>query len=345
LSQWDRNWQGEFMRIGTLLLLACSLVCPCVSFGQVVNPSFGPATSPSVIRPAPTVAFRNYVTVPDGPCGYPMAVQADCYQICRPCGPLHPICFLHRVGRMFDALLPCNMCCRGGGCGLFNHAGHQPWGHCSVCCGGAGGRGAGAACGNCGGLFGLGLLGGRGGCGGGCGGRSGCGGCVNPAGSVFDSCSTPSCTTGGHCYGCSSALPGFENPFVDDPEPPKAEPQPALPAKEVRRTLPQRQHTAAVVPARQPVPRAAAAAQSPYKIVTPQSSATAASATQPQAAPSPAGMRKTATQSVLRRASAEEEIREPARLPDYRQVAAPIVRSQSPEYQISDEVPVNPLRR
>jgi hypothetical protein len=324
------------MRIGTLLVLACGLACPCVGSGQEVFPSFGPASSPSVIRPAPTVAFRNYVTVPDGPCGYPMAVEADCYQVCRPCGPLHPICFLHRVGRMLDVFLPCNMCCRGGGCGLFNRAGHQPWGHCSVCCGG--GAGAGAGCGGCGGLFGLGLLGGRHGCGGGCGG----GGCVNPAGSVFDSCSIPSCTTGGHCYGCSSALPGFENPFIDDPVPPKAE---AQPAKEVRRSMPQRQHTAAATPVRQSSPITAAAAQSPYKIIAPEPNSTAASASQRQTAPSVAPTRKAATQSVLRRASAEEEIREPVRLPAYRQVAAPIIRSQSPEYQISDEVPTNPLRR
>jgi len=322
------------MRIGTLLLLALALACPGVSLGQVVNPAFGPATNQSVIRPAPTVAFRNYVTVPDGPCGYPMAVQADCYQVCRPCGPLHPICFLHRVGRMFDALLPCNMCCRGGGCGLFNHAGHQPWGHCSVCCGG------GAGGGGCGGLFGLGLLGHRNGCGcGACGGR---GGCVNPAGSVFDSCSTPSCATGGHCYGCGSALPGLENPFIDDPVPPQAA---ALPAKEVRRMPPQRQHTAAAAPASQPGPLARAAAQSPYKIVTPQADSTAAWASEQPTAPNAAPPRKNTTQSVLRRASAEEEIREPAHLPAYRQVAAPIVRSQSPEYQISDEVPANPLRR
>jgi hypothetical protein len=330
------------MRIGTLLVLTCGLFCPCASFAQEVFPAFGPASKPSVIRPAPTVAFRNYVTVPDGPCGYPMAVEADCYQVCRPCGPLHPICFLHRVGRMFDAFLPCNMCCRGGGCGLFNGMGHQPWGHCSVCCGGgAGGRGA---CGDCGGLFGLGLLGGRGGCG--CGTR---GGCVNPAGSVFDSCSTPSCTTGGHCYGCSSALPGFENPFVDDPEPPKAE---ALPAKEVRRASPQRPNVAATAPSSRLKPVTAApklsptkTVQSPYKIVTPQSSATAASEPQRQPAPSSTAPRKNATQSVLRRASAEEEIREPARLPEYRQVAAPIVEANSLEYPISDEVPANPLRR
>src|SRR5205085_1245987 len=53
---------------------------------------FRTATAPteSVIRQAPTDVWRNYVTVPDGPCGYPMGVQADCYNGCG-CG--HCCCF------------------------------------------------------------------------------------------------------------------------------------------------------------------------------------------------------------------------------------------------------------
>lgn len=189
---------------------------------------------PSVIRPASTTMWRNYVTVPDGPCGHPMAVQADCYNpTTRPCGPLHPICFSKRVGRMLDCLIPCNLCCSGGchGGGI----GGRTWGHCSMCCGGGGACGGG-----CSGWGGAGPACGGGSC------NSGC--CANPAGSVFDS--VPCCTIGGHCVGCSkttygcsdaTAPPMLNDPFQDDPvpaprqtmKPPKPTP---TPANEVRQT-------------------------------------------------------------------------------------------------------------
>src|SRR5262245_42733732 len=160
------------MRLGIFVCATCALVLPALAAAQDQS-TMAP---PTVIRPAPMPGWRNYVTVPDGPCGCPMAVETDCYNVCRPCGPLHPICFIRRVGRMLDGFLPCNMCCRGGhGCGLFHgcNLGVRTWGHCGVCCG----------TGSCGG------------CGGGpsCGGAPSCGvgpscggGCsVNPCGSAF----------------------------------------------------------------------------------------------------------------------------------------------------------------
>jgi hypothetical protein len=150
---------------------------------------------------------------------------------------------------------------------------------------------------------------------------------------VFDNCCTPSCTTGGHCHGCSSALPGISDPFQDDPLPPKPT---ARPATEVRRAAPQ---PARPVAARARVTTAAAAKPaSPYKIVA-----------APQAMQSRAVSRtalataaKKSSQSVLRQTSAEQNFYEPAPIKVDRSRVTPIVRSQSPE--VEDEVPVNPLR-
>ena len=57
------------------------------------------ATAPteSVIRQPPTDVWRNYVTVPDGPCGYPMGVQADCY---NGCGCVSLFCGCAEIRRM-----------------------------------------------------------------------------------------------------------------------------------------------------------------------------------------------------------------------------------------------------
>lgn len=125
------------MKSGMGLALAGLLAWPAIAAAQGMGGTQGPT---SVIRPAGYV-WRNYVTVPDGPCGPPMSVQADCYVPCRPCGPLHPFCFVHRVGRMLSCLLPCNLCCHRGCCGLHGCVLGGRWGGCGVCCG--------AACGGC----------------------------------------------------------------------------------------------------------------------------------------------------------------------------------------------------
>jgi hypothetical protein len=267
------------MRFSTFVIATCALCLPATATAQSYSRTTA-SQSDTVIRPAPTEGWRNYVTVPDGPCGYPMSVQADCYNGCGGggCCCFHPLVFLHRVGRMLDCLIPCNLCCRGGcgGCGHGCILGGRTWGHCSMCCGGpAGGYGPGAY--------------GGGGCG------------VNPCGSAF---APP--THGGHCYGCSSVVPGPGDTIIEDQVPrPTATPT-AIPAPEVRRT-----RTYKTQPAR-------------YQ-------------------DSPTG--NTPNPSVLRRASAEEDVREPARLyVDYPK-AKPVVRSQSPEAVRELEIPVNPLRR
>jgi hypothetical protein len=124
------------MKWGIGSALAGLLLWPAIAAAQGPGPV---ASSAGVIRPA-GYAWRNYVTVPDGPCGPPMSVQADCYVPCRPCGPLHPFCFVHRVGRMLSCLLPCNHCCHRG-CGLHGCVLGGRWGGCGICCD--------AACGGC----------------------------------------------------------------------------------------------------------------------------------------------------------------------------------------------------
>src|SRR4029079_11796750 len=134
--------EGGIMRLRTFLS-ACFLMLPAFGAAQAQTQSYlgdHELEPRSVIRPATTNMWRNYVTVPDGPCGYPMAVQADCFNpSTRPCGPLHPICFSKRVGRMLDCLIPCNLCCSGGchGGGI----GGPTWGHSSIWC--RGGRNCG----------------------------------------------------------------------------------------------------------------------------------------------------------------------------------------------------------
>jgi hypothetical protein len=296
------------MRLSGFVLATCVLVLPAVAAAQGYS---GAPAPDGVLRPATTVGWRNYMTVPDGPCGPPMSVETDCYVNCRPCGPLRPICFLQRVGRMLDCLVPCNMCCRGG-CGILHgcHLGGRTWGHCNVCCGGACGGGS---------------------CGGGCG---GC--CSNPCGSVFSSCCTPSCTTGGHCHSCSSALPGLSDPFQDDPLPPKPT---ALPATEVRRIPTYRSQPA--------ISRAPAAGPmaSPYKIVRDPNNP--APVVRSSSRPNPAGgSHSRQPQSVLRRASADQAATEPRQFQVDRTSAAPIIRSQSPdEEEVDYAIPHNPLRK
>lgn len=315
----------------TASLLAAGCLLPSLATAQDYGRPARTAST-SVLRPASTVGWRNYTTVPDGPCGPPMSVQTDCYVGCRPCGPLRPFCFLHRVGRMLDCLIPCNLCCRsgyggGGGCGGGPLHGCILGGRnygCNVCCG-------------------------QPACGGSC-------GSMHPCGSAFGSCFTPSCTSsctsGGHCHGCSSALPGLSDPFIDDPLPPKPT---AGPATEVRRPAPRpaRPVSAPVRHAQATMPQQS---QSPYKIVrAPGHPATQTAQhvqTRPAQSASPGPHSNPPTrqassslgQSVLRRASVERPTAEPAMLKAEQRRALPIVRSQSPEESDLEAIPVNPLR-
>jgi hypothetical protein len=93
-------------------------------------------------------------------------------------------------------------------------------------------------------------------------------------------------------------------------------------------TAPSRVTTAATKPA------------SPYKIV-------AAPAANPRHVSRPAAsttVKQPTSQSVLRRASAEQTYKEPAALKVDHSRTAPIIRSQSPETDASYDVPANPLR-
>jgi hypothetical protein len=99
------------MRVLTALLGLVMVGLPAIGLSQETFQR-GPQ-SQSVIRTAGH--WDNYMHVPDGHCGCPMPVRCNDYtECCRPCG-IRPICFLKRVGRMLDCLLPCNKC-RGGGC-------------------------------------------------------------------------------------------------------------------------------------------------------------------------------------------------------------------------------------
>jgi len=350
------------------ILAACLVMLPSFAAVQAQSyPGERDQERTSVIRPASTTMWRNYVTVPDGPCGCPMSVQADCYNpTCRPCGPLHPICFSKRVVRMLDCVLPCNLCC-GGGHGLFGGClGGKTWGHCSVCCGGSACGSCGGGCNSCGPSY-----------------ASGC--CPNPAGSVFDSvpccgkpgcgspsctscttpsCTTPSCTSGGHCMGCadSAAPPGLTNPFQDDPlsQPPAPRPTSATPT-EVRRAPTSRLKPVST-PAKEPV--ATAPQAWPYKIVSkpvnatlatkpaimskpavPASSTTTSSRRRIAQAPAVEEIRVAApAKPALRAASAENTVNEPAPHRINHARTAPISRSQTPDYAAGGEVPSNPLR-
>jgi hypothetical protein len=195
-----------------------------------------------------------------------------------------------------------------------------------------------------------------------CGRAIGC--CPNPCGSVFDgytpSCTTPSCTTGGHCSGCSSALPALSDPFQDDPLPPKPTSEPGT---EVRHAPTQRTRTvssagpgvsagmhkqpATQPKAQKPAVAATAAPQSPYKIV---STPAAPARTQTVKRPTTASPREATTtesgtmKSVIRRASAERAPAEPAGL-WIDESAEPIVRSQTPDVADYYATPANPLRK
>jgi hypothetical protein len=262
------------MKLPACCLTVVLLALPSLTLAQGLD-----GAEQSVIRPA-GYGWRNHVTVADG-CGCSVPVRSDCYDqpCCFRCG-LRPLCFLQRVHRMLDCLLPCKKCYCG------------PLGGC--------------------------LLGGR------CGGCGGCGSCCGPA-------------CGGGCS-CASGLPGFSDPFIDDPVPPRPV---ADPGTEVR-YLPQQRATP--VPAMRHSPTAGnSPAQSPWK-VTGHTHASSGNVGTMRVVARPATPKPKLIppqeQSVLRRASAEE----PAPLPIAVESAQPIVRSQSPETNSDDAIPYNPLR-
>jgi hypothetical protein len=326
--------EGESMRIRGIVCTLCVLVWPALAAAQ----GYGDGGyiegngERSVIRPA-GYGWRNTVTVPDGACGCAMPVRADCYDVCRPCG-LRPLCFLKRVARTLDCLLPCNLC----------HGRGYRTGPLHGC-----------------------VLGGRFGSGADC-----CGGCcANPAGSCF---ADVGCGSGPSCgCESGSPVPALSDPFQDDPLPPRPQParevrrtptsaptrSVMMPPQRTASHAPPRQTTAPQRPAMHSAPRPAAmpqrtavhaaprpatlprpaappSATSPYKITT------AASGT--STAPANA-VRGSSPQSVLRQTAHERELAEPApHWIDQRQ-ARPIIRSQSPPETPDDlEIPYNPLR-
>jgi hypothetical protein len=269
------------MRFGALVFVSVLAAMPAVASAQysgLRSPS-DMAVGSSVLRSA--AYGRNTVIVPDGPCGHGMPVYADDYSnCCRPCG-LRPICFLKRVGRMLDCLLPCNKCC-GGGCAIGDCHGagwFRP--HCPKNCGYCGG-----------GHLGLGYA-------------------------------------GGGCPTCTSGVPEFGDPFLDDPVPPMpmpdSLPQPsrAEPGTDVRRAPAAQSHSAIAA-----APRVNSG-RSPWKKISgPQvvrrPTATAAQTSrpvsitverpqpmpqvQPRTKPARDKVAKPAEKSVLRRTSLEEEV-------------------------------------
>ena len=323
------------MRIRGIVCALCLFAWPALAAAQgYVEGVYAEGSGErSVIRPA-GYGWRNYVEVPDGPCGHAMPVRADCYDVCRPCG-LRPLCFLKRVARTLDCLLPCNLC----------HGHGYRTGPLHGC-----------------------ILGGRWGCGGCCAG--GC--CANPAGSCFDDIGCaggPSCAVGPSCgcESCSSAVPMLSDPFQDDPLPPRPQP-----AREVRRTptsMPTRsvlatpQRTAAHSAPRQATMPQQTAQAAPRPMTMPQRT-TVQAAPRPTTMPRPAApprasspykittaahdsgsARVASPQSVLRQTAHERELLEPApHWIDHKQ-AQPIIRSQSPPETPDDlEIPYNPLR-
>jgi hypothetical protein len=126
------------MRYRALLVAVVLAALPVVASAQ-----YGPGVprSPSIVRQAG--AWDNYMYVPDGHCGCAMPVRCNNYaNCCHTCG-IHPVCWLKRMGRMLDCLLPCNLCGCGGG----------PFGcHCGSCgsCSSYGGAEYSPGCPTCG---------------------------------------------------------------------------------------------------------------------------------------------------------------------------------------------------
>jgi hypothetical protein len=133
-------------------------------------------------------------------------------------------------------------------------------------------------------------------------------------------------------------MPALEDPFQDDPAPPK--PQPASEVRRVPSRIPM-----ARTPSR-PAPTTAQRQASPWKVTTGGVQGVApASGLRPVGDRSgqliPPGTSKPADQSVLRRTSYEEVEARPAPTPQAARPAQPVIRSQSPD---ASDIPHNPLR-
>ena len=117
------------MRIGASLGTLLWLVLPAIALAQG---GYGEPGEQSIIRQT-GFGWRNQVIVPDGHCGCAMPVRTDCYDqpCCFRCG-LRPLCFLQRVHRMLDCLLPCRKCCCLPGGGLLG--GRCGGGCCAPAC-------------------------------------------------------------------------------------------------------------------------------------------------------------------------------------------------------------------
>ena len=116
------------MRVAASLLTICLLGLPAAALAQYDEPA-----EHSIIRQT-GFGWRNHVEVADG-CGCSVPVRTDCYDqpCCFRCG-LRPLCFLQRVHRMLDCLLPCKKCC----CLLGGRCGGCCGPSCSTGCGGEG---------------------------------------------------------------------------------------------------------------------------------------------------------------------------------------------------------------
>ena len=101
------------MGVRVTTFFAALLAVPAIAAAQSYGTN-SPSRSPTIIQPVGYEGWRNYVAVPDGPCGCAMPVRSDCYNDCCQRCCFRPICLLKTIHRALDCLLPCNKCC--GGC-------------------------------------------------------------------------------------------------------------------------------------------------------------------------------------------------------------------------------------
>jgi hypothetical protein len=118
------------------------LLLPAVAFSQSHAPA---ATTRSVLKPADQVEWAGYTST-----GYTGGTVVGDYSCCNKpigcstgvcmgydncCPRIGPLCFIKRVGRMLDCLLPCNKCCTSEPFCLFGHCKPHLFagGHCGGC--------------------------------------------------------------------------------------------------------------------------------------------------------------------------------------------------------------------
>lgn len=358
------------MRLCALHFAIGVLLFPALASAQNYRSTREPS---GVILPA-SHGWRNYVSVPDDPCGCTVPVRADCYDhTCKRCG-IRPLCILHRFARSLDCLFPCNRC--RNGCGSVH--GCCAGGGCSSCgCGGCGQIGM--SSGPCGPKF-------MASCNNGLSCESSCQSCCKPScRSCKTGCCEKSCTTACAAPSCSTAVPDKGNPFQDDlpliPLPaPTSSNRPLIPPvpvpsvdteanlNPVLRPLTRPHHSGQTIvvtrPSRAPQPpwkistasvntkvAASSFAATPRSEVKPAtavvnietSAKPAASVQKIEVAPAPVESAKKEV-SVLRRTSLEVEADELEALP----VAAavmPVIRLEHKRETVPESgVPVNPLR-